>query len=379
MRGTWRRVLLAVVVLAALAALAYGSRHKIHLTDFTWRKFAHSVSQANLWLLLLSVVAIYACYAIRAVRWQVFCRHLGPTRFGDIYKATIMGFASIFVLGRPGEAIRPLLLSRKCHFSVSSMFGIWALERLFDFGAAAALASLSLLVFRQKLSDAGANTDWVEHARAGGWLLLGMPGVVVAMMVYFRLHGAAVLGRWVKQWQVTGGWRRRTAAIVAGFIEGLQALQTTSDLLLSIFYTAAHWSLVALIYMMISQAFASDFSHSNLNFPGAMLLLAVTVVGSVLQLPGVGGGAQVASFIGLTTIFGVEQEPAAAIAVVLWLITFASCALAGIPLLIHEGLGMGELRRLAKAEAQAEEVGAHIAPNGGESLRVPPGRGDSAK
>ena len=88
-----------------------------------------------------------------------------------------------------------------------------------------------------------------------------------------------------------------------------------------------------------------------------MLLLAVTLVGSALQLPGVGGGAQVASFIALTTIFGVEQEPAAAIAIVLWLITFAVSTLVGVPLLIHEGLSMGELRKLARAETAAEEPG----------------------
>jgi hypothetical protein len=83
-------------------------------------------------------------------------------------------------------------------------------------------------------------------------------------------------------------------------------------------------------------------------------------VGSVLQLPGVGGGAQIASFIGLTRIFGVEQEPAAAIAVVLWMITFAGSTLIGIPLLIHEGMSVGQLRKLVRAEAQAEEAGSHI-------------------
>jgi hypothetical protein len=87
-------------------------------------------------------------------------------------------------------------------------------------------------------------------------------------------------------------------------------------------------------------------------------------VGSVLNLPGLGGGAQFATFIGLTKIFNVDQEPAAAIAVVLWLITFAGSAMAGVPLLIHEGMSMGELRKLARAEAQAEEIGAHITLNG---------------
>ncbi len=53
-------------------------------------------------------------------------------------------------------------------------------------------------------------------------------------------------------------------------------------------YTAAHWVLVVLIYLWIAQAFGSAFRHSEMNFSGAMLLLAVTLVGSVLQLPGIG-------------------------------------------------------------------------------------------
>ena len=116
-----------------------------------------------------------------------------------------------------------------------------------------------------------------------------------------------------------------------------------------------------------------------------MLLLAVTLVGSVLQLPGIGGGAQIASIVALTAIFGVEQEPAIAIAVVLWIITFAGCTLVGIPLLIHEGMSVGELRQLARAEAEAEEAGKHIAvpgANGGTNLQgnqAKECRGDSAR
>jgi hypothetical protein len=55
-------------------------------------------------------------------------------------------------------------------------------------------------------------------------------------------------------------------------------------------------------------------------------------------------------------IFGVEKEPAAAAAVVLWLVTFASGSLVGLPLLFREGWTMGELKRLAKSEEHAEEA-----------------------
>jgi uncharacterized membrane protein YbhN (UPF0104 family) len=384
MRATLRRLFIALIILAALVALAYQSRHKIHLADFTWRKFIHSVGQANVWLLLLAVVSIYGCYAIRALRWQRFCRYVGPTSFRNTYAGTLMGFASIFVLGRAGEPVRPLLLARKDRLPVASMFGIFFLERFCDFAAAAALACLSLLVFSSRLSDAGADMEWVEHARRGGWLLLaGMIGLI-GILVYYRVHGAGAVDRALDRWRAAGGGWARLASFLTGISEGLQAIRTLPDMWAAIGYTAAHWVLAALIYLWVAKAFSGAFVHSEMNFSGAMLLLAVTLVGSVLQLPGIGGGAQIASIVGLTAIFGVEQEPAIAIAVVLWIITFAGCTLVGIPLLIREGMSVGELRQLARAEAAAEEVGKHIGGQGTNGSPIPGGgkekvRGDSKR
>jgi glycosyltransferase 2 family protein len=360
MRGFLRKLFLAALAFGALAALTYLSRRRIHLGDFTWRRFIHAVAQANVRLLLLSVLAVYGAYALRALRWRRLSRYLGRSSFVQVFNATVMGFAAIFILGRAGEPVRPLLLASKTRQPVASMFGVWVLERITDFGAAVALAALSLLVFAEKLADAGLNTDWVENARAGGWLLLGMLGATVVLMIYFRLHGAGVLERRLQYWHQAGGLKGWFAGIIAGFSEGLQAIRRPSDLLIAVFYTCAHWGLVTLIFFWTARAFAADFVQSDVTFPGAMLLLAVTLVGSVLQLPGVGGGAQVASFIALTTIFGVEQEPAAAIAIVLWLITFAAATLVGVPLLIHEGLSMGELRNLVRAERAAEHQGKHV-------------------
>ena len=365
MRAALRRLIVALLVLAALAGLAYQSRHKIHLADFTWRKFIHSVSEANVWLLLLAIVGIYGCYALRALRWQRFCRYLGPTSFVNTFTGTLMGFAAIFVLGRAGEPVRPLLLARKDRLPVAGMFGIYFLERFFDFAAAAALACLSLLVFPNRLSDAGADMNWLAGApRHGAWLLLAAMSALIAILVYYRLHGAGALDRSLDRWRAAGGMQSRIASVITGISEGLQAIRTLPDLWAALSYTAIHWALAILIYLWVAKAFGDAFLHSDMNFSGAMLLLAVTLVGSALQLPGVGGGAQIGSFLGLTKIFGVEQEPAAAIAVVLWIITFATSTLVGIPLLIHEGMSFGELRKLARAEAEAEESGKHLAVSG---------------
>ena len=116
---------------------------------------------------------------------------------------------------------------------------------------------------------------------------------------------------------------------------------------------AAHWFFVLLVYFWVCHAFGGTLGTISLG--DAMLVLAFTLAGSALQLPGVGGGAQVASFLALTAVLGVEKEPAAAAAIVLWLISFAACSLAGVPLLLREGFSPGKLRAIAQHEKQ--EVG----------------------
>ncbi len=364
MRGRLRRILIALLILAGVAALIYHSRHKVRLADFTWHRFIESVSQANVPLLVVCLVGIYACYAIRAVRWQRFCKYFGPTTFGNIYAGTLIGFASIFVLGRAGEPVRPLILARKDKLPVASQFGIYFLERFCDFSAAAVLACLALVVFPSRLSDAGADMNWVESHSSAGWLLLAGTIGLISLLAIYRLHGAAIVDRMLARWHDAGGFRSRFAGGISGVSEGLQAIRTVSDLGNAVFYTAAHWTLVTLIYLGVVNAFPADFPKTQMNFWSAMLLLAITLVGSVLQLPGVGGGPQFASFVCLTQIFGVPPEPAVAIAMVLWIVTFAGVVVVGIPLLIHEGVSLGELRNLARAEQEAEEAGKHASVNG---------------
>lgn len=358
MRGRFRKVLFFLLVVVVLAALAYRSRRAFHIGNFNWSKLGHALAHANLGLLLLSVIAIYVCYAIRSFRWQQFCRHLGKSSFWGVYSGTVSGFASIFLLGRAGEPVRPLLLARKTGFSVSSQFGIYVFERIFDFATSAVMAGIVLAFFTRQLTDAGADSTWVLKARAsGGMLLAGLLGLAAAM-VYYRLHGAGALDRWLEGWRSAGGLRGRVATIFSGFSQGLQGIRSVRELLVVGVLSTVHWMLVAAIYLAVMRSMGDAFS--GVNYAGAVLLLTVTMLGSLLQLPGVGGGAQVASFIALTQIFGVDPEPAAACAIVLWLVTFAAAVFGGVPLLIREGWSMGELRRLAQSEEKAEEEGEHV-------------------
>jgi uncharacterized protein (TIRG00374 family) len=349
MKTSSRKLLVVLIGLLVLGYVVYRTSGMLHLGDFSGKKLLHAVRNANPFLLLLSIVAIYGCYALRSLRWQIFQQNLGSSRFGIIYAMTLAGFASVFLLGRAGEPVRPLLLSRKEKIPIADLVGIYVLERLFDLASTAVIAAIGLLLFNASAHSEGPASKLEVAAKTTGSLFAAGVVAAIAFLIYLRLHGTALLERRLQGWLRVHGWKAKVAGILIGFARGVQALRTWGQLSLAVLYSTIHWLLVLLVYLWVSHSFGGRLGELSLG--DAMLLMSFTLVGSAVQLP---GGSQVASFLAYTTIFGVESEPAAAAAIVMWLITFAACSLVGVPLLIHEGMSLGELREMAKHEKEAE-------------------------
>src|SRR5712675_697001 len=142
MRASSRKVVIATIGLVVLGFITYRSRSLFHFGDFSGARLLDSLRAANLYLLALCVVASYGCYALRALRWEVFQRNLGASHFWTIYGMTLAGFSSVFLLGRAGEPVRPLLLARKEKLPLAGLFGIYVLERLFDAASTAVIAAV---------------------------------------------------------------------------------------------------------------------------------------------------------------------------------------------------------------------------------------------
>jgi hypothetical protein len=350
----FRKYLLFIVALLVVGYFLYQFRNAVSLKGFRWSMVGESLHHARLSLLALALAVIYLCYAVRALRWMQFCRWLGVTHFGNVFSATLMGFACIFLLGRAGEPIRPVLIARKDSLSTPGMFGVYVLERIFDVAATVVLAVFALLFFERAGLNGSANDQLIGIARSAGVALSAILVVVIVFLVYFRHHGGAWLAEKLRHSKWRTGWREKVALLLEGFSEGLQGIRTWNDLAMLSLYTVVHWVLVITAYVLIVRAFPGTLS--TLTVSSVALVLAFALVGSAVQAPAVGGGSQAASFLVLTLIFDVQPEPAAVATIVLWLICFAGCCLVGVPLLFREGWSMGELRRIAQTEEQAEEA-----------------------
>jgi uncharacterized protein (TIRG00374 family) len=353
MRSSTKKFLIALIGLLVLGLVIYFSRGIINLQGFSGEKLLHAVRNANPYLLLLSIVAIYCCYALRALRWKVFQGNLGESHFWPIYLMTLAGFSAVFLLGRAGEPIRPVLLARKEKLPVADMFGIYVLERIFDLASMAVIAAIGLLLFKSHARVGEQAATLQAAAKTGGAVFSAAVLVAIGFLVYLRLHGTALLEKNLEGWHAAHGWRAIVARILLGLARGVQAIRSAGELMLAVFYTAAHWFLVLLVYVWVSHAFGGALGKISLG--DALLVLAFTLAGSAVQVPTVGGGAQAASYLVYTKILGVDDERALAAAIVLWLISFAACSLAGVPLLFHEGFSLGKLREMAKQEKEELE------------------------
>src|SRR5438270_2566408 len=77
---------------------------------------------------------------------------------------------------------------------------------------------------------------------------------------------------------------------------------------------------------------------SDMDISHVLLLMGFSMVGSVVQLPAVGGGSQLAVLGALQVVYRVPRELAVGGGVLLWLVTFMSCVLVGLILAEREHL-----------------------------------------
>ena len=142
--------------------------------------------------------------------------------------------------------------------------------------------------------------------------------------------------------------------LITGFLDGVRSTKSQSATALMIGYTLMEWLLIAACYACVLKAFRDAVTLAPMDI---LVLMGFVSFGSLVQLPAVGGGAQVTAVLVLTQIFGAPIEIAAGVGLMIWVILFASIvpvgallALGHIPEL-HRGLARARLREAGRGIA----------------------------
>jgi uncharacterized protein (TIRG00374 family) len=344
-----KRILITGAALAILAALVYLQVR--HWKTFDWSTFWAETHSIKLTHIAHAVALIYIAYIMRAIRWKIFLRPVRPkASYMSLVGPTVVGFTGIALLGRPGEFIRPYLIARKHNLPISSQIAAWAVERIFDIGAFATM--MALAIFLPSALPSIPHPEYFTRFREAGFGLLAiMLGLTVGATLVARMGNR--LADWFEKKfaHLSANLGHRIGQKIREFAVGLNTIDGVFSLVALIVVSIGMWYIIALAY----QETMHSYGINALEIPVSQILLVMgsSMIGSMVQLPGVGGGSQLATIATLNHVFDVPPELAASCGILLWLVTFFAIVPAGLALAHREHLS---LRKLSEESHQAEEA-----------------------
>jgi len=427
-----------------LGLIIYNLTRSPEWRTFSARQLWLSMAHARPGLLLLAVVASYVSYFLRAVRWKYFLEPIKRASLWTLFAGQILGFSSIYLIGRPGELVRPGYIARKEHVSFASQLAILLLERIYDTVAIVLLFGLAL--YFQPLPPAGtrsgavvntvafsltpvldgskgdiqsmlltgdvsssslvnvqagqmmrfrivqdaagqhrfawpantvgapavnpgprAETDWtclydgsrcqpvveLRRLRSAAEVVMVFSMLLVLAMIAFRLNSESLVASVDRRFNFLPA---RIRLGLEGFLrhmaQGLDAIRHWRDLAASVVWTVVLWLLNASVFWLVFRSLGGEVER--ISWWAAAMIIFFAGLGLLVQLPGVGGGFQVAIIEALKRILHVGTATATSCGILMWIVTFVSCVALAVVILLYEGLSFKKLRHFAEEKKAVE-------------------------
>lgn len=353
-----KRYLGVGLALAVLIGAIVFVLYRWRTSGFNWHEFSSALRNVDWTWLLPAIALVLATYVGRTLRWEIMLRPLrkDPSLW-RIFTATCIGFTAVVLFGRAGEPVRPYLIAKKEGVSFSSQIAAWIVERILDLLMVLLLFGVALTQVSKSAIQPGPKLR--VTLEVGGYVVMLFGVASLALLIALRQMRGGVLDRLIR-------WLRflpdklvdRVESLLKSFEEGMQSMRKPGYTALLIFYTIVEWLVIAGAFYCTCRAFPAT---AALGLTDVTILLGFVAVGSAVQIPGVGGGVQIATVSVLTEFFHIGVEVASGIALVLWLITFVTIVPIGLGLAFHEGIKFRTLRHLDPVES--EGAGPNADPN----------------
>ncbi len=331
---------LAAVALAAVVAYAVWRWRQ---SGFDWNEFAAALKHVDWSWLTLAIVLVQGTYLGRALRWEVMLRPLGTDiSLWRIFTATAIGFTAVVLFGRAGEPVRPYLIAKKAGVTFSSQIAAWIVERMLDLLMVLLIFGIALTQVSSSSIQPGPKTRVILEA--GGYTA-GITGLVsLALLIGLRQFRGSVQQKLLRALSfLPEKVLVRIKSVLASFDEGMESTRQAGATMLLVLYTVLEWCVIAAAFWCVCRAFPAT---ATLGLADVVILLGFVAFGSAVQIPGVGGGMQIATILVLTEFFGVNIAAASGIALVLWVVSFVMIVPFGLALAFHEGIQWRNLRHL---------------------------------
>ncbi|MDH4196952.1 MAG: flippase-like domain-containing protein [Candidatus Aminicenantes bacterium] len=338
-----KKTLRLIAVLALAGILLYFSFRSVN-----WGEAWRAMTKVN-WPLLILVIPLFAhIFVTRAIRWRYLLRpEKEGIRFANLFAATAVGFAVSFVLpGRVGEVVRPLYLARKEGIRPGYAIGTIVVERVFDMLTMCALLAIFLLarpLYAGRLAVSAEAFDrllfWGKVGAAAAVAILAL----IVTLYFFKDRALAFFGRLLRR--TPEKFSAKVLTLLREFIEGLKFFHSLASLGVYLLLSVMVWLGIAFYYWVFFLAF---------RVPAAYVLVVpyvfLTGVGASIPTPGMIGGFEFFSNLGLTLLFGLDASRASGITIATHAHQVLVTYLLGYAILAKEGLTLFQIRRLGETK-----------------------------
>jgi uncharacterized protein (TIRG00374 family) len=317
-----------------------------------WAQVRTTVSQSDWRLLATASAIVCAAYMIRAFRWRALLAPLTPASIRELFVATTVGFTAVFLVGRMGEVVRPVVLPmRDRRVRPGAAFVTIMVERIYDSITVLLLFALNLLWFRLPANSLAE----LSRVRATGAVLVFTALVGLGCLVWFKRSSASTVS-WVDarltRWRIIPGrLKKALISLLQQLAVALSVLANPRDLAVTAGWSLLLWLSVSIANLLVFRAFGMPFGLSE-----SLFILGWSMVGSVVPTPGGAAGAFHAATAAGLLFLGIQRPQAVGIAIVLHLVDFAPALIFGLYYFLRGDINLTRLRHLASTDAVEHAV-----------------------
>src|ERR1700691_5930970 len=239
------RVVIYGLVLTVLAGLVYLQFQ--HWRTFDWGKFVAHTRDVSWRHVIHGILFTYFAYGLRAYRWKVFLR---PVRKDastlGLISPTVVGFTGLALFGRPGELIRPYLISRRLNLTFSSQLAVWMVGRIFDLAAFTVLMVTGIFLPTKLRAFAATRPAYDHWLHLSGYLLSALVAGLVCVALLISYHGPGIAD-WVEVRfaHLAKNLGQRIALRIREFASGLNTIHGVFALLQISVVSVLMWWMIA--------------------------------------------------------------------------------------------------------------------------------------
>ena len=315
-----------------------------------WGEATQVMLRANPLWIGAGLVFISLHMLLRAERWGVL---LQPAKAGisrkNLVSLTLVKYAVNVIPPRVGEVAASLVLARKERIPAASVIAASVLERVLDMITVIVIFGFYMVFFAQ---------SYLPNSQRGEEIVLAVRRHSVVVLAVASL-GIAVLMLLLRstKWHrhIPGPIRR----MVLHFADGFRALHSGSAVAKVVVLSVAIWLVITAQLWCLVLAYLDAFP-----FAGALLIMALTVIGVAIPTPGGVGGFQFFMDLALVNFFARylsvqdTHSQAAGISNGCYIVSMVPVFAVGLWFLNREGLTLARLAQLTRdADSAAGQAG----------------------